>query len=231
MKSVSLLALSAAMLFCTAGISLAQVGSAGAGMGVNGSASGSSDGASAGVDAGADAGVSIGIDDDTNNDDSDDDAGTGGTAGGGTSGGTTGGIDLDSNGDGVVSEEEQAAAGEDGDNASPSGLDDCAAVDLSGAGMMGGSDITAIGAATSITVVGLTGCEGGAKLNSEIESALFGNEEIAAQLAREGVGGGEVLGVSASEGAITVYVAEGDSETGDDESSVSTDGSATGTSQ
>ena len=220
------------MFLCTAGVSFSQDTSVG--VGVNGSASGSTDGASAGADVGVDAGVSVGTDDDdtTGDDDSedDDDAGTGG----GTTGGATGGTGLDSNGDGTISEDEQAAAGnddDDDDEDSPAGIEDCAVVDFSGTGMMDISDIAAISAATSVTVVRLTDCEGEADLDSDLESAVFGNPTIAAQLAQEGVGGGEVIGISDSEGAITVYVAQDDSETGGGEGAISTDGTATGTSQ
>jgi hypothetical protein len=99
---------------------------------------------------------------------------------------------------------------------------------------MAAGDVSALASASSVTVVRLTDCEGdsGADLDSDIEAALFGNTAIAAQLAQEGVGGGEILGVSASDGAVTVYFAQDDSESGEGEAATtSDDGAASGTSQ
>jgi hypothetical protein len=238
MKTTSLLALSTALLLCTANVSIAQDVSAGAGAGASGSVSGSMDGVSTDVNAGAEVDASVDTDgdgtadDDETAGDDDADAGGNGTTGGSTSGDT----DLDTDGDGVISDEEQAAAesDDDDDQDSPSGTEDCAAVDLSGTGMMGTDDVAAIASATSVTVVRLTDCEddSSADLNSEVESALFGNSAISAQLAQQGIGGGEILGLSGSDGAITVYVAQDDSESGEGEAATSSEGGSTsGTSQ
>lgn len=253
MKSKSLLSLTAALLLCTASVSFAQdvsgsaSGSAGVSVGsgtvtggatVTGSGSGSTDGTSVGVGAGAGVDVSL----DTNGDgtvDEDEQAaggnpGTGGTSSGGTATGgtgTSGGVDLDTNGDGTISAEEQAAGVSDIDEASPSGIEDCSVIDAAGFTSMGSDQIMMIDSATSINVVRLSDCEGdrGADLNSDVEAALFGNETIANQLAQEGVGNGEIIAVSASDGTITVYLAQDDSETDGDGSVTGTESSGEGT--
>ena len=225
-QSHSLLALSAALLLSTAGLSLAQEVSGGVGAGAGVEISGSSGDTSVDVDADADVDLSL----DTNGDgtvDEGETAGGGNSSGGSTGGNTSGGTDLDTDGDGTVSAEEQAAAGSDDDTDSPSGMQDCAAVDMSGMGSMAADDVANISSATSVTIVRLTDCEDDSgSLNSEIESALFGNTAIAAELAQEGIGGGEVLSVTASDGMVTVYVASDDSESGDG-SDTSTGGTST----
>jgi hypothetical protein len=229
MKTKSLIALTAALMLCTTSTTFAQTsaGNVGAGASVDG-------GATAGdtsVDAGVDTEVDVTLD--TNSDGTvDEDETAGGGDSGGNTGGATGGTDLDIDGDGIISEEEQAAGdaiNNDEDN-SPSGIQDCASVDMSGMGTMAADTVASISAATTVNIVRLSDCDddGGADLDSEVQSALFGNEAIAAQLAQQGVGGGEILGVSGSGGSITVYVAQGDSDSNDDDAAAgtSTDGTS-----
>lgn len=213
MKSVSLLSLTAAMILCVANPAFAQTvtGTVGAATGTtvdggsvdtsldtNADGTVDADETSAGVKAGASVDLTL----DTNGDGTvdDEEAATGQDPA------------LDTNGDGTISAEEAAAGQSDDDDDT-----ECSTVDF---GTMAGADgIATIEAATTAQIVELSDCSdnpGETAIDSAVEAAVFGNQAIAAMLSAEGVGGGELLGVSVAGDSVTVYVENNEDDNQDD---------------
>lgn len=204
MKAVSIPSLIAAMILCSSTLVFAQTanGTVGAAAGAavqdgtvdlsldtNADGTVDADETAAGVTAGGSVDLSL----DTNGDGTvdDEEAATGEEPD----------MSLDTDGDGTVSAEEAAAG------AANMTTTECSSVDFGT--MVSADGIAAIQAATTAQIVRLADCddEQSAMIDNEIELAVFGNQSIAAMLSAEGMGGGELRGVTVgSEGSVTVFV-------------------------
>lgn len=241
MNSLSILGLAAALTLSASPLALAQSSVTG-NVGVGTTVEGAVGGTDTSVGAGAGAGVTVdnnGVDLslDTNADgtvDADEQnasTSTGGTAGGNATGGgndptdvgvgtgaggqTGTDVSLDTDGDGTVSDEERANGEDMTSSLECSGVDLGTTVDAAG--------LETIASVTSAQIVRLTDCDDETTmLRGDIESAVFANKDIAAMLAAEGVGGGQLRGVTVTNDTVTVYV--------DDNSDMADGGSAEGTS-
>ncbi|HEV7278314.1 MAG TPA: hypothetical protein VGN80_18700 [Devosiaceae bacterium] len=212
MKFVSLIALTAALAISSPTLTVAQDATAGgtAGAAASGTADTEAGGTNASADTNAEAGVDANVDSD---------------------GDVDAGVDasVDTDGDGQISDEEQAAADAaadtDGDGvvsaeeraaAEAGGTASCSEVNIGTlAGMQQGAEEAAIAAATNARVVLVGDCaadELSSTLASDgsvsVQSAVGSNPELVSQIQARGATVADIIGAAVVAGTLTIYVAD-----------------------